>query len=107
MSWKRKQGDSLWIDVELKDIEVADDVWPDWTGSWAIVTSLGATPTLSGAMIQDPVLRKFYARVGATEMSTLSVGNYIAVGQVENSTVDYRQEIFQEKLVITPQGIIP
>ena len=106
MAITKKQGDSLWLDITGDAMGTVDSVWANWTGLWAIVAVLGNTPLLSGSLTKDAdVIGKFYLRVGSTQMSTLPVGNYIIACQVQNTTVDYVQEIVQEKLKITAQGI--
>jgi len=106
MAIKKKQSDSLWLDITGESMGVVDSVWANWVGTWAIVTALGEVPVLSGTLTKDAdAIGKFYLRIGSTDMGTLTVGNYIIVCQVENATVDYVQEIVQEKLTISTQGI--
>lgn len=107
MALKRKQGDSLWVDVTGEGIEEVDATWDNWTGSWAIVPELGQAAVISGTMTKTATAGQFRVRIGSTLMAGLSVRNYVLVCQVENTTVDYRQEIAQEKLTITAQGITP
>lgn len=108
MAIKKKQGDSIWVDVTGDALNTVDSVWANWTGSWAIVSTIGGTPLLSGAMTKDATtIGKFYIRIGTTAAATLTVGNYFLVVQVDNTTVDYRQEIVHEKITITAQGITP
>lgn len=107
MSIKKKQGDSIWIDVTGDALSTVDEVWDNWTGSWAISTTIGATPTASGSMSKGPTIGTFKIRIGASVMENVAVGKYYLIVQVENSTVDYRQEIAQEKLEIVAQGIDP
>ena len=105
MAIKRKQGDSIWVDVTGESIEDIDAVWANWEGQWAIVTELGAAPVLSGDMIRTDTPGLFYARVGASLTGALAVRKYIMVFQVSNASVDYRQEVAHETLEITAQGI--
>ena len=108
MAIKKKQGDSIWVDITGDALDTVDSVWANWTGSWAIVSTLGGTPLLSGAMTKDATtIGKFYIRIGTTAAATLTVGNYFLVVQVDNTTVDYRQEILQAQLRIQTQGIAP
>ena len=106
MAIKKKAGDSIWIDVTGEALTTVDETWANWEGSWAIVTALGAVPTLSGTMTKGATIGSFQIRIGATTMAAVDAGSYILVVQVENSTVDYVQEIAQEKLTITAQGIV-
>jgi hypothetical protein len=57
-------------------------------------------------MTKGATIGMFYIRIGATAMADVDAGSYILVVQVENSTVDYVQEITQEKLTISAQGIV-
>ena len=107
MAIKKKQGDSLWVDISGNDFNVVDEVWANWTGSWAIVAALGEEPVLSGTMAKTDTIGQFRVRIGASYMQTVPVGSYILVCEVKNDTVDYCQEIAQEKLTITTQGIAP
>lgn len=107
MALKKKQGDSLWVDVTGQAIETVDSTWANWEGSWAIAPTIGATPVLTGTMTKGADIGVFWVRVGSTAMSTLQVGTYYLICQVKNTTVDYVQEVVQEKLTITAQGINP
>jgi len=107
MSIKKKQGDSIWIDVTGDALSTVDGVWDNWTGSWAIAATIGAIPVASGAMSKGTTIGTFQIRIGASVMEDVPVGKYYLIVQVENSTVDYRQEIAQEKLEIVAQGIDP
>jgi len=106
MALKKKQGDSLWVDVTGSAMTTVDATWANWTGTWAIVPAIGGTPELSGTMTKDATeIGKFYVRIGASQMAILAVGTHYLVCQVTNSTVDYVQEVVQEKLTIITQGI--
>lgn len=106
MAIKKKQGDSIWLDITATSAELVDDVWANWTGSWAIAPTVGAAPTISGTLTKDATtLGKFYLRVGTTQAALLSVGTYYLTIQVDNVAADYRQEIAQEKITIAAQGI--
>jgi len=105
MSIKKKQGDSLWVDVTGDAMDTVDSVWANWTGSYAIVAAVGVTPLIEGSMTKGVAIGVFYVRIGSTAMAALTPGNYYLICQVENTTVDYVQEIVQEKLIISTQGI--
>jgi len=106
MAIKKKQGDSLWVDVSGDAMDTVDSVWANWTGSYAIASTVGGTPLLSGSMTKGTDIGTFYVRIGSTAMGTLAVGNYFLICEVENTTVDYVQEVVQEKLTISTQGIV-
>ena len=106
MAIKKKQGDSLWVDVTGDAMDTVDSVWANWTGSWAIASVVGGTPLLSGSMTKGTDIGAFYVRIGSTAMGTLAVGSYFLICEVENTTVDYVQEVVQEKLTISTQGIV-
>lgn len=107
MAIKKKQGDSIWLDITAEAADLIDDVWVNWTGSWAVAPTIGATPVISGTLTKDATeLGKFYLRITTTQAALLSVGTYYLTIQVDNTTVDYRQEIAQEKITITAQGIV-
>lgn len=107
MSIKKKQGDSIWIDVTGDTLSTVDEVWNNWTGSWAIAATIGGVPVASGNMTKGTTIGAFQIRIGASVMKDVAVGKYYLIVQVENTTVDYRQEIAQEKLEIVAQGIVP
>lgn len=107
MAIKKKQGDSIWLDITAEAADLIDDVWANWTGSWAVAPTIGATPIISGSLTKDATtLGKFYLRITTAQAALLSVGTYYLTIQVDNATVDYRQEIVQEKITITTQGIV-
>ena len=106
MAIKKKAGDSIWIDVTGEALTTVDATWANWTGSWAIVPTLGSASVLSGTMTEGTDIGAFQIRIGATAMAAIPAGSYILVVQVENSIVDYAQEIAQEKLTLTAQGIV-
>lgn len=106
MAIKKKHGDSIWLDITAKSANLIDSVWANWVGSWAISPAIGDTPVISGTLAKDPdVLGKFYLRIGKAQAALLSVGTYFLTIQVDNATVDYCQEIAQEKVTIAEQGI--
>lgn len=102
----RKQGDSIWIDIEGINLDQVDPVWDNWSGSWAIIPSLeDPTPLAQGALGKKASLGLFTVRIGKSVMNNLAKGTYALVVQVDNVNLDYQQEIAQEKLVVKPQGI--
>jgi hypothetical protein len=134
-TYKRKQGDSLWIDIQcdsVATIDVALNSWPaNWDFSWDIkATAASATVLLSGKtsgtqpatpscykVTETPGL--FQLRIGpvsgaiagtptlgTTPWASLPEGSYVLTTQYENSNVDYRHEE-QDKIVISTQGIAP
>ncbi len=105
---KRKQGDSIWIDVAGEGLAEVDAAWDNWTGEWAIIRSLDdRTPIVSGAMAKGATIGDFRMRAGATAMAAVDPGDYLLVLQISNAAADYRQEIAHEKLLISMQGVTP
>lgn len=108
-TYKRKQGDSLWINIECSDISAIDSTWTNWTGVWNISSTIGGAPTLSGTLSRSTTPGTFYLRIGPASTSgwtALPVGNHFLTMQIDNTTVDYRHEE-QHKLVIQTQGNTP
>lgn len=105
---KKKQGDSIWIDLVGDNVPEVDSAWDNWSGSWAISSTIGGAALASGSLTKDStVTGLFKLRIGTSVTSALTVGDYYLIVQVDNTTVDYRQEILQAQLRIQTQGITP
>ena len=107
-SYKRKQGDSLWIDVTCSSINDIDPVWDNWTGIWGITAAGSTTVVLQGSMIRHTTVGLFCLRIGpllTDGWATLPDGAYSLVIQIDNIVVDYRHEE-TSKLLIQSQGMI-
>jgi hypothetical protein len=105
MAEKVKQGNSLWYDL-TGDITKIDSVWANWSSSWAIVDVIGNIPLASGASYKTATPGHFIAQVPPVDTLGLPVGNYLLLLQVENVTMNWRDEKDPIKITITPQGII-
>lgn len=101
-----KQGDSLWLDI-TGTIDDVDTVWANWAGLWAIVPAIGGTATASGSLTKTVTTGKFRFNLPTAVSAALAVGEYFLILQVENTSVDYRQEIAQDRLTVKTQGITP
>ena len=109
MAYKRKQGDSLWIDITCDNVTTIDPTWANWSGSWTIAATVGGDALLSGAIGKSSTTGLFQLRIGPSSTSgwsALPVGNYFLTMQIDNTTADYRHEE-QVKLVIQTQGKTP
>lgn len=106
--YKKYQGDSLWIDITHDDASTIDPVWTNWTGKWDIAATAGGAVLLSGTIARSATTGLFNLRIGPVTVagwSTLPVGNYVLTLEINNTTVDYKQEQ-QHTLIINTQGII-
>jgi len=102
---RRKQGNSLWLDIPGKSFNLVDSVWANWLGTYEVISDTGVT-VLSGNLTKDAtILGKFSLHLGATVMNTLTPGEYDLVFQFANTTVDYVQELNPQRLIISEQKI--
>ena len=108
-TYKRKQGDSLWMTGICKQIESIDPVWGNWSGTWNVTAVAGGAVLVSGVLTKHATEKIFYFRSGPANTigwSALPAGTYLLTIQIDNTTVDYRHEE-QAKLVIQAQGLTP
>lgn len=106
-SYKRKQADSLFIDIPFKAWKTIDDTWVNWTGLWTIRASLDTAVILSGTLSRSDTAGTFNLRIGPVTTSgwaTLPVGQYVLTIEINNATADFRIED-QPKLTVTAQGV--
>jgi len=106
-SYKRKQADSLFIDIPFKAWKTIDTTWANWSGLWTIRASLDTAVLLSGTLVRPDTEGTFNLRLGpvtTSGWSTLAVGQYVLTIEINNATADYRTED-QSKLTITAQGV--
>ncbi len=98
------QGDSFAYDYSLKS---GDDFDDNWTGTWAIVDQLGAgrSTLASGTLTRSSGLKEFELRVTPASTNTIPVGDYKLVVQMTNSVINFNNEIVQDDMKITAQGI--
>jgi len=98
------QGDSMAYDFYSDDIETFD---ADWGGSWAIVDAIPATqaPLATGQLALSGDFKKLEARILPDDTNTIPVGKYYLVVEINNNTINFNQEVMQEKLILKPQGI--
>ena len=109
MSYLRKQGNSLWVNITCDTIPTIDNVWTHWEGVWNIAATLGSTPLLTGSLVRSSTTGVFQLRIGPVSVAgwaTLPAGNYILTIQIDNAAVDYRIEE-SYGLTIKPQGLTP
>lgn len=102
MARKIVQGDSYWKDFSSPDVSTFD---ADWTGSWAIASTIGGTALASGSLTKSTDTSKFYLRVPPSATASLPVGSYYLIVQIVNTVLGYKKEIQQEQITITAQGI--
>ena len=107
-TFKRKQGNSLWVDVTCENVEAIDATWSHWSGIWSITETLGGVAILEGNLVRSDTIGTFYLRIGPTSggatWNTLKVGTYILNTEINNTSADYRHEE-QDKIIISAQGI--
>jgi len=107
MTYKRKQADSLFIDIPFKAWKTIDPTWTNWTGIWTVSATAGSTVLLSGTIARSATAGTFNLRIGpvtTSGWSTLPVGNYVLSIEINNDSADYRYEE-QSKLTIATQGV--
>lgn len=112
-SYRRKQGASLWVDIDCPDVALIDplpDAWLDinrWKGFFNIIDSAGAI-VLSGNLAKSAIVGKFLLRIGRAgygEWATLPVSKYTLTYQITNASVDYDDED-SDKLEIVKQNYV-
>jgi len=101
------QGDSS-KQITVKVYDEADaqiTVLTNYTGWFALVTALGATPLISRAMTASG--GAFVVTITPTEAAALAVGEYIGVAEIANAVLSpaYRQEI-HFAVVVETQGYV-
>lgn len=106
MNYTIKQGDSLWLDI-TGTVDDVDTDWANWSGAWAIVPAVGSAAISEGSLTKTATTGKFRFNLPTAVSAALAVGEYVLIMQVENTSVDYRQEISQDRLIVKTQGITP
>ncbi len=106
MKYEIKQGDCFWLDA-TGEVSSVDATWEHWEAKWTIAATIGGTVLASGSAIRTTTTGKFRIQVAPSVTAPLATGDYYLCVQVDNTTVDYRKEIAQDKLVIKPQGVTP
>jgi len=98
------QGSSYSLNFQTADYPTLD---ADWTGVWAIVDTLGSggTTAATGALSVADDFLSMEMRILPADTESITEGKYFLVVQIENTTIAYRDEVMQESLVITAQGI--
>ena len=105
MTYKYKQGNSIWLQLDA-EIDTIDDTWANWSGSYAVVDANGAIK-LAGAMEKDTTIAgRFFTRINGLESVTLDPADYTLTTEIENVAIGYTQENADDKLVILPQKIL-
>jgi hypothetical protein len=100
-TFKRYQGDSLWMDIDCAVWQDIDPVWPDWSGVW-VIDQTGLSGDLSRSLIEGT----FLLRIGPATVpgwNELPAGTHIITIQIEAPAVDYRYEE-THKLMIKAQN---
>lgn len=104
MSIKRSiyQGDSYAEDFTSPDIPTFD---ANYSGTWALLTALGAAATISGALTKSADNTTLQLRITPAQTEAIAEMEYILVAQVKNDSIGFKQEILHEKFEVKPQGI--
>ena len=97
------QNDSFAYDYTPKSGITLDS---DWTGSWAIVNTLGTgrTTLSSGTLTKGTNDAWFEMRIAPVDTG-MAVGDYYLVVQVTNTVIAFNKEIVQDIFEVTKQGI--
>ena len=109
LTYKRNQGDSLWMTGTCQQVDGIDPLWNNWSGAWNVTAVDGGPVLVSGNLLKHATEKIFYVRSGPVTTpgwAALPVGTYLLTMQIDNSVVDYRHEE-QVKLVIRAQGLTP
>jgi hypothetical protein len=106
-TYKRKQADSLFIDLPFPAWSEIDNVWSNWSGLWSIRATLDDPVLLAGMLIRSETEGLFQLRIGPAGVvgwASLPVGQYILTTEVNNASADFRSEE-QSKVIIEKQGV--
>lgn len=107
--YTRKQGNSLFLNIQIPDFANIDPVWDNWSGAFSIVAALGSPSLVSGTITKSATEGYFYFRLGplsgGVPWTTLPVGKYKLLTEIVCPNVDFLLED-EDKLIITAQGII-
>lgn len=99
------QGDSISRDVT--STTVTD--FTDWTGLWAIFTTIGGTAIQEGSLTMSVDKTRMECRVPPYEhdaVDVIPIGTVYLEIQVENTDLAFRRTLPIEKIKITAQGIV-
>lgn len=100
------QGDSLGQDITCKDFGPTDTFEADtWSGVWAIVTTIGAAPTIQESLVKSSDFKKMLVRVTPTQTNTLVPGKYYLVTRVNNTATEFSEQIQKTELRVEKKGI--
>lgn len=110
-TYKRKQADSLWVDLTASavaetTIDTIDSIWDNWSGVFTVAKKVGGTPLVTGNLLRSATKGIFRLRIGKTtgvSWTALPPGTYALTCEIQNITVDYSQEL-QDTLIISAQG---
>lgn len=106
--WTRKQGNSLFVNIQVPNIADIDPTWENWSGTFSIVASLGSPSLVSGTLTRSATTGWFYLRLGPVSggdaWKTLPVGKYKLLTEIVCPNVDFLHED-EDKLIITAQGM--
>ncbi len=98
------QGDSYAYDFSSPSVPTFDG---DWSGTWGIVDVLGVGNNVlaTGALAISTDSTKLEMRIAPADTDSIPVGSYILVVEITNSAAGFNQEVMQDKLTITAQGV--
>ena len=111
MATKHKcvQGASFAYDLTCDDIPTFD---ANWGGSWAIVDALDdltdqddLVTHASGTLVISGDATALELRIPPADTNVITVGSYVLVAQVINTTISFSAEVMQDDFEITEQGI--
>ena len=106
--YKVHKSSSLWLTIEADaaDIAAVDSTWENFTGKYVISATKGGTPILEGELTRTSTVGKFTFALTTAACSTLSEGTtYHLISQIDNTSVDYREEL-HDQLEILTEGVI-
>ena len=107
--YTKKQGNSLFVNIQIPNFADIDPDWANWSGTFAVVSTLGAAPLLTGALTKSATAGTFYLRIGPVSggdaWKYLPVAKYKLLTEIICPSVDFLLED-EDKLIITAQGMV-
>jgi len=99
------QGDDFPYDFDSDGI---DSFLSGWIGRWSIVDKIGSggVSVASGTLAPSGDGAKMELRIKPSTTEAVEVGAYTLVVELANSSLNFKREVMQDKIIITKQGIV-
>lgn len=89
--FERRQGNSLWIKIKCRKWADIDPIWTNFTGTWKLMDSLGAT-LQTGTIVRSATEGEMFIKITPAMTLPLAVGEYTLASEIVNTTQDYKEE---------------